>query len=62
MLSNELKKIAKKIEYFDGKSGLSAEEKKTRDDILGLLNNTEKIVEKEIKDINEVLKKGRWIS
>lgn len=55
-------KITKKIEYFDDKSGLSAEEKRIKDEIMGILRSSEKIVEKEIKDIGDVLKKGRWMS
>lgn len=50
---NLRKKITKKIEYFDGKPGLNAEEKKMRDSIMNVLNNAEKIVGKEIKDIEK---------
>ncbi len=50
---NLRKKIIKKIEYFDEKPGLSPEEKKIRDSIMGILNSSEKIVEKEIKDIEK---------
>ena len=47
--------LEKKIEYFDLKPGLSTKEKIIRDSVFKLLKNSENIVRKEIKDIeNEV--------
>lgn len=43
--------LERKIEYFDSKPGLSANERKIRDDIFKILKSSEKIIEKEIKDI-----------
>lgn len=48
-------KLEKKIEYFNSKPGLNAKEKQIRNSIFVILKNSEKIVEKEIKDIeNEI--------
>ncbi len=50
----ELRKdLEKKIEYFDSKPGLSVKERKIRDSVFETLKNSEKTVEKEIKDIEK---------
>ncbi len=45
--------LEKKIEYFDSKPGLSAKERKIRDSVFKILRNSEKIIGKEIKDIEK---------
>ena len=45
--------LEKRIETFDYRDGLSPREKKVRDDIFKVLESSEKIVEKEIKDIEK---------
>ncbi len=50
------KKIGKRIEFIDSKQGFNEKEKKIRDNILKILNSSEKIVDKEIKDIEDELK------
>lgn len=49
--------LEKKIEYLDLKPGLSLKEKKIRDEVFELLKDSEKIVGKEIKDIEDELKR-----
>ncbi len=47
--------LEKKIEYFDSKPGLSVKERKIRDSVFKILKNSEKIIRKEIRDIeNEI--------
>ncbi len=48
--------LEKRIETFDYRDGLSSREKQIRDDIFKILESSEKIVEKEIKDIENELK------
>ena len=43
--------LEKKIEYFDSKPGLSAKEKRIKNSVFKILRDSEKIIEKEIKDI-----------
>ena len=43
--------LERKIEYFDSKPGLSVRERKIRDSVFKILRDSEKIIEKEIKDI-----------
>ncbi len=47
--------LEKKIEYFDSKPGLSAKERKIRDGVFKILKDSEKIVEKEIRDIEKAM-------
>lgn len=47
--------LEKKIEYLDSKPGLSAKEKKIRDEIFKMLKDSEREVYKEIKDIEDEL-------
>lgn len=49
------KELAKKIEYFDSKPGLNAEERKLRDEIFYILKNSEDLISKEIEDIEKEL-------
>ncbi|MCK4592559.1 hypothetical protein KAT63_03945 [Candidatus Parcubacteria bacterium] len=48
--------LEKKIEYFDSKPGLSVGERKIRDSVFKILRDSEKIVEKEIRDIKREIK------
>lgn len=48
--------LEKKIEYFDSKPGLSIGERKIRDSVFRILKDSEKIIGKEIKDIENELK------
>lgn len=43
--------LEKRIEYFDSKPGLSARERKIRDSVFKILRDSERIMEKEIRDI-----------
>jgi hypothetical protein len=45
--------LEKKIEYFDSKPGLSVRERRIRDSVFKILRNSEKIVAKEIEDIEK---------
>ena len=45
--------LEKKIEYFDSKPGLSVKERKIRDSVFKILKDSEKVVEKEIEDIEK---------
>jgi len=45
--------LGKKIEYFDSKPGLSVRERKIRDSVFKILRDSEKIIGKEIKDIEK---------
>jgi len=49
------KELAKKIEYFDSKPGLNAEERKLRDEIFYILKDSEDLINKEIDDIKKEL-------
>ncbi|MFC1629888.1 hypothetical protein ACFL11_01565, partial [Patescibacteria group bacterium] len=53
---NLKKEIEKKVRYFDKKPGLSKKERKLRDELIVLLKDSEKVVGKEIKDIEKELK------
>lgn len=48
--------LGKRIEYFDSKPGLSPEEKRIKNDVFRILKNSEKIMWKELKDIENELK------
>jgi len=50
------KKIIKKIEYFDSKPGLNSNEERLKDDLIKILEKSEKTIDKEIKDIKKELK------
>ena len=50
------REIQKQIEYFDEKPGLTKKEKETRDDLIKVLNVSEKFIKKEIKDIEKEIK------
>jgi len=50
-------KIEKEIEMLDLKPGLSVEEMKIRDDLKKALNSSERLIDKEIKDIRKELEK-----
>lgn len=43
--------LEKRIEYFDSRPGLSARERKIRDSVFKILRDSERIMEKEIRDI-----------
>ena len=45
--------LGKKIEYFDSKPGLSNRERKIKDSVFKILRDSEKIIGKEIKDIEK---------
>ena len=47
------KKIEKNVEMLDNKPGLSEEEKEIRDKLEEALNRSEKIIQKEISDIEK---------
>ncbi len=50
------KEIDKRVEYLDKKPGLNPEEKKLRDELLGVLEKSETAAIKEIQDIEKELK------
>ena len=50
------KEMQEQIEYFDKKPGLTKKEKEIRDNLIKVLNISEKFIKKEIKDIEKEVK------
>lgn len=48
-----LKKIEKEIEFLDGQPGLSEEEKKLRDKLFEIAENSKEMIKKEIEDVEK---------
>lgn len=51
-----LRNIEKEIEFLDGEAGLSEEERKLRDKLFEAIENSKKIIKKEVEDVEKKTK------